>query len=138
VNPENTAEAAAPALRILVVDDHRDHADTLVRLLRLFGYDAKPLCDPLSVPQEAAAFRPHAFLIDMVMPHMNGLALAKKLRESPETSDALLIGMTAFHGEFQHNQAAAAVFDHLLLKPVDRFALERVLESRAKDVLNMG
>jgi CheY-like chemotaxis protein len=129
------AAAHSSALRILVVDDNRDHADTLVMMLRLFGYEARPLYDPSAVMQVASEFRPHVFLLDLVMPHMNGLSLAEKLRASAEGKDSMLIGMTGFHGVFQDSHAAAAGFDHFLLKPVNRFLLENVLEGWAKRVL---
>ena len=71
-----------PALRlkVLVVDDNRDAADTLAALLMLCGADVRVCYDGAAGVREAEAFRPDVGLFDVNMPWMNGCELARHVR----------------------------------------------------------
>src|SRR6185503_4414656 len=66
--------------RVLIVDDHRDIANSLTRLLGLLGYDARAALNPLDAIAVAEAFRPHVALLDIGLPVMDGYRLAVNLR----------------------------------------------------------
>jgi CheY-like chemotaxis protein len=104
-------------LRVLVVDDDRDLATGTEMILRGMGHDVRVAHDGAEALQIAAAFQPHAALVDLGMPNMNGYLLARKLREWRWTRDAVLIAVTGWGGDKERERAKDAGFDHHLLKP---------------------
>ncbi len=115
-------------LRILVVDDHRDSADSLAALLQILGHDVRAAYDG-AVLDLAQSFRPDVFLLDIAMPEVNGLRLAEELRKRQEHKQALLVAMTGFHDAGCEASAKAAGFDHYLVKPAGLAAIQEILES---------
>jgi CheY-like chemotaxis protein len=105
------------ALRVLVVDDDRDLATGTEMILRAMGHDVRVAHDGAEALEIAAAFQPHAALVDLGMPNMNGYLLARKLREWRWTRDAVLIAVTGWGGDKERQRARDAGFDHHLLKP---------------------
>jgi CheY-like chemotaxis protein len=129
-----TQEAhALPALRILVIDDNRDAADSLAVMLRMFGYEAQAGYDA-SALNMAEDFQPHVFIIDLAMPGVSGLMLANSLAVHPRHHKALRIAVTGFSHNFPERSAVESGFDHFLVKPIDSVHLQRVLEDWAKGV----
>ena len=119
----------ASDLRVLVVEDHRDTAESLCRLLVMCGFEvmvAHSAGDGLSA---ATRLRPHIVLCDIGLPDGDGYVVASVLRQSRDTSAARLIAVTA-HGEPQdRRRALAAGFDAHLVKPVDPKVLLGELEA---------
>jgi CheY-like chemotaxis protein len=113
------------ALRVLVVDDDRDLATGTELILRAMGHDVRVAHDGAQALEIAAAFQPHAALVDLGMPNMNGYLLARKLREWRWTRDAVLIAVTGWGGDRERERAKDAGFDHHLLKPAEP---ERIAE----------
>jgi len=107
----------ATSLRLIVVDDNHDAADSLAMVLRLHDHEVLVAYDGRSALQAARAFPPDAMLIDIVMPHMDGLRLAQLVRQEPALDQTTLIAVTG-HTDSRINQRARLVgFDHFLLKP---------------------
>jgi PAS domain S-box-containing protein len=124
--PQRAAPLAAPAdLRVLVADDNVDAADTLQRLLGLFGYEVRVAYDGESALQLAEAFRPQAAVLDIGMPGMNGYELARTMRK--RHGDLILIALTGWGQESDRQRSAEAGFDRHLTKPVDPSSLQRLL-----------
>ena len=110
-------------LRVLVVDDNKDAADSTAELLTVCGADAW-----ISYGGEAAlgavgAFRPDACVLDLGMPDMSGLELARRLRDRADGGELLLVALTALGDAATRAQVAAAGFDSHLVKPADPAAL---------------
>jgi CheY-like chemotaxis protein len=126
VEPEVTE---GRALRILVVDDNVDSADSLALLLSSYGHDVRAAYDGSSALEIAQSFRPEVALQDVSMPDMDGYEVARKLREFPHTRHAALIALSGFTQEEDARRARLAGFDHHLGKPVDFDLLHRVLRS---------
>jgi CheY-like chemotaxis protein len=103
--------------RLLVVDDYRDAADSLAMLLELHDYEVAVAYDGESALKIAAAWLPDVMLIDIAMPGMDGLCLARLIREQPSLRDASLIALTGHTGRNLKELALAAGFDHFRLKP---------------------
>jgi signal transduction histidine kinase len=122
-------ETARRALRILVVDDHRDSADSLAILLSTRGHDVRTAYDGASALLTAQVFIPDVTFQDIAMPDMDGYELARKLRQLPQTHHTALIAMTGFTREEDAQEARAAGFDYHLGKPVDFETLETLLRS---------
>ncbi len=75
------APGIAP-LRVLVVDDNRDSADTMVHVLQLLGHEARAAYGARQALADVAAFRPRLVLLDLNMPDGNGFAVIAQLREA--------------------------------------------------------
>src|SRR5258705_8082334 len=78
--------AMASNRRVLVVDDYREAAEALQMLLNADGFECRALDDPLAVCGVACEWQPFAVLLDIKMPGLDGLELARRLRANPLTS----------------------------------------------------
>jgi len=115
-------EPAGGMPRVLIVDDHRDTADTLAEALSLSGYTARPAYDGPGALRIAREFQPDVAMLDIGMPLMDGYELARRLRANPDTAAVHLIAFTGYGEELQrrHKEAAGgATFEQYLVKPVD-------------------
>jgi PAS domain S-box-containing protein len=114
--------AAAPEARrrrILVVDDNRDAAETLVRFLRLEGHQVELAFDGPSACEAAAALTPDIVLLDIGLPGLNGYEVARRLRGEASTSSATIVAVSGYGQDADRRKSEAAGFDHHLVKPVD-------------------
>jgi signal transduction histidine kinase len=123
--------AAAIAGRVLVVDDNRDAADSLGLLLGLQGLDVAIAYDGRSALDAMHDRRPQAVFLDIGMPDMDGLEVARAVRRDPELSGVVLIALTGWSQEEDVRRSRAAGFDHHLVKPVnvDSSAVQDLLAS---------
>jgi signal transduction histidine kinase/ActR/RegA family two-component response regulator len=115
------------ALRILVIEDDHDSAQTLKILLGLFGHEA---CVAHSGPAALALARqcwPDVVLCDLGLPGMDGFTLAQALRKEPATAAARLIALSGYTSDEDQRRAREAGFYLYLTKPVDGAELERLL-----------
>jgi CheY-like chemotaxis protein len=116
-------------MRILVVDDVRDQADSLSMLLGCWGYEMRAAYGGASGLDAARAFRPHCMILDINMPIMNGYALAEAIRKDDSLRHAKLIALTACAHEEARRRAHEAGFDHHIAKPADLEELRAILET---------
>lgn len=121
----------ARALRVLVIEDNRDAADSLVELLRLFGHEVTAAYTGPEGLEVALSFEPEVVLCDLGLPGLDGFAVARSLRADPRTRGALLVAQTGYAQLQDQQQARAAGFDLHLTKPLDLEQLERLLAQRA-------
>ncbi|WP_409932395.1 response regulator [Paraburkholderia sp. BCC1886] len=117
--------------RVLVVDDYREAADALQMLLNADGFECRALEDPLAVCELACEWQPFAVVLDIRMPGLDGLELARRLRADPSTKDMLLVACTAAASSDDRARARAVGFDAHCAKPLTPERLLRVLESAA-------
>ncbi len=120
---------AARPLRILVVDDNVDAAETLAMMLELEGHSVSKAHDARSAVACARSERPHAMLLDIGLPDIDGYELARRLRALPEAEDALLIAVTGYGQNEDRRRAESAGFDHYLVKPVEFEPLRAMLRA---------
>ena len=120
---------AVPNLRVLVVDDNCDAAESLAMMLSLTGHEVATAHDGESALAEAARFAPEAVLLDIGMPGMNGYDVAQRLRELPHGKHVLLVALTGWGQEDDKRRAMEAGFDHHLTKPVDAASLSAVFDA---------
>ncbi|WP_250475082.1 ATP-binding protein [Caballeronia sp. GAFFF1] len=117
---------AAVHLRILIVDDNRDAADSLAIVCEDEKYATAVAYDPVTALELAESFRPDVAILDIGLPDMDGYELATRLR-SREAVRPVLIAVTGY-GQLEDRLRAQAVgFDHHFLKPVEINALLDVL-----------
>ena len=122
-----THESAGPR-GVLIVDDNRDFALTLGRLLRSRGYEVRVEHDGAAGLAAAVDFRPAVALLDLGMPKLNGYDLARRLRTLPATARSTLIAVTGWGQEDDRRRSQAAGFDGHLVKPIDPDALFQLLQ----------
>jgi PAS domain S-box-containing protein len=116
-------------LRILVVDDHRDAADSLAKLLKRSGADVEVAYDGLTALQVVERFHPVMVLLDLGMNGMDGYDVARRIRERTELDDVTLVAVTGWGQEEVRHRSTAAGFDHHLIKPVDVDELRALVPS---------
>lgn len=114
-------------LRILVVDDLVDAADSLALLLRMMGHEAQTAYDGLTALQAAEQFAPHVVLLDIGLPRLDGYAVAMRLRRLSGLQRVCLIAVSGYGRQSDIDLAKEAGFDEHLLKPVSLERLEALL-----------
>ncbi|MGH8760956.1 MAG: hybrid sensor histidine kinase/response regulator [Burkholderiales bacterium] len=131
VGPAPTADGDEPApasrLRILVVDDNRDAAESLCMLLDLLGHETRAAHDGPSGLDITKVFRPQAVFIDIGMPGMSGYEVCRRLRKLIHTQDVVCVALTGFGAEEDRERSRDAGFDHHLVKPLEIAALRDLL-----------
>jgi PAS domain S-box-containing protein len=125
----DTPDARALPLRVLVVDDNTDAADSLALMLRLNGHEVETANDGPAALQAAPRFGPDVVLLDIGMPGMNGYEVAVRLRDQVAGQRALLVALTGWGQDDDRRRAMDAGFDHHLTKPVDLGHLNLVLHA---------
>jgi two-component system CheB/CheR fusion protein len=118
-------------LRILVVDDNTDGAESLARLFELMGHRPSLAHTGPHALEAARTSRPQVIFLDIGLPGMSGYEVARKLREEEDGEGPVLVALTGWGSERDRKAAKEAGFDHHLVKPVDPSALEAVLLSVA-------
>jgi PAS domain S-box-containing protein len=117
----------AGGLRVLVVDDNRDSADSATDILRLLGYRVECCYDGASAAALALRFRPEVVMLDLAMRGMDGYETLRTLRAEPALGTPFVIAMTGYGNEEDRRRTQAAGFDAHLTKPVALDALVTLL-----------
>ncbi|MCY7369961.1 MAG: response regulator, partial [Polaromonas sp.] len=125
-------DATEPTLRILVVDDNHDAADSTAMLLEMLGYQVRTAYDGVSGVQAAAEFLPQVALLDIGMPDMNGYEAAQAIRHLPGGDRMRLVAVTGWGQPEDRVKSAEAGFDRHLVKPVHPPDLLALLEEWAR------
>jgi len=120
---------SAVRLRVLVVDDNVDAEQSLSLLMRLQGHEVRAAHDGMEAVRQARAFGPQVVLLDIGLPGMSGYDVARRLRQAPESADAVLVAITGYGQAEDREQAMEAGFQHHLVKPVEPVALIQLIES---------
>lgn len=121
-------------LHVLVADDNHETADTTAELLALSpGWEAHVAYDGGDCLRQAFAKRPDAVLLDLRMPVMGGLEVARRIRAQYPGDAPYLIAVTGCAAEVEDLPAIDQVFDRILAKPLDTDALCESLQRLARD-----
>jgi CheY-like chemotaxis protein len=119
-------QPAGRSLRVLVVEDNVDAADSLSLLLRLFGHNVEVARTGPTALEMALASRPEVVLLDIGLPGMDGYEVARRMRENPEFKDVMMCALTGYSpSEADRQRQQETGFDHYYVKPVE---LETLLE----------
>jgi CheY-like chemotaxis protein len=117
-------------IRILVVEDNRDAAETLRDLLELSGCRVAVAYAGPEAVAAAGQFRPEVVLCDLGLPGMDGYQVAAALRQDPALAQTRLIAISGYGQQEDQRRAREAGFDLHLTKPVEFAELQRLLEVR--------
>jgi CheY-like chemotaxis protein len=127
-----TPHPAPVRLRVLVVDDNRDAADSLGVLLDVLGYEVRVAHDGNAALEAVGRFDPVLVLLDLGMPEMDGYEVARRLRAGPGGHALVIVALTGWGQEEDRQRSRAAGFDHHLVKPTDIDALQHLLAEVAQ------
>ncbi|HEU4516293.1 MAG TPA: PAS domain S-box protein [Steroidobacteraceae bacterium] len=130
-NGEPARPGLARALRVLVVDDNRDAADSCATLLELEGHRTATAYTGTGGLALGDAFHPQAVLLDIGLPDVNGYEIARRIRATDWGRHIYLVAITGWGQEADRERAFAAGFDHHLTKPVTPQVIETLLRELA-------
>jgi PAS domain S-box-containing protein len=128
--PRGDAQPAAEStpLRVLVVDDNPDVAGAMAMLLEVLGHQVRTAACGTEALALAERECPRVALLDIGLPDMDGLELARRLRERcPDQDHLLLVAVSGYGHEEARARSLAAGFDQHLAKPVDHQTLQALL-----------
>jgi signal transduction histidine kinase/DNA-binding response OmpR family regulator len=120
------ARAGNGSLRVVVVDDNVDGAESLVELLVLLGHEVRVAHDGPGGIEAVLAFRPDLVLLDIGLPVMDGFEVARRLRANPEV-DAVLVAVSGYGREEDRRLSRELGFAHHFVKPIQFDALRDLL-----------
>jgi phosphotransferase system HPr (HPr) family protein len=123
-----TPSPHASMAKVLVVDDDRDTAETMARLLEFLGHDVQIALDGHQAIEIARHQRPNYVLLDLGLPGMDGYQVASTLRQDL-AGPLAIIAVTGFGQEEDRRRTLAAGFDHHFVKPIDHHALLAMLST---------
>ena len=127
--PAAKVASAAEPRRILLVEDSRDNRESVAELLRLKGHQVMVAEDG---PRGLAAIRtlhPEIALVDLGLPGVDGLEIARRIRAEPGPRRPYLIALTGYGSDRDRTQAEAAGFDAFLVKPFELAKFEAAARS---------
>jgi signal transduction histidine kinase/ActR/RegA family two-component response regulator len=123
------APSARAGVRVLVVDDNVDVAELLSEALQMEGFQTAVEYDGRAALQRWRSFAPHAAVLDVGLPELDGYELAKQLR-AEHGADPTLIAATGYGQRQDRLRSADAGFDCHLVKPVSVRDVVVVLDQR--------
>lgn len=127
--PLPSSAGAKRGLRMLIVDDNRDSAESMGMLQELSGHETRVAHNGSDALVIASSFRPQVVLLDIGLPGMDGYEVARRLRAMPALEDTFLIALTGYGTEDDRTRALDSGFNEHLVKPADLNFLRTLLAS---------
>jgi PAS domain S-box-containing protein len=128
---EELPAPTAPLCRVLVVDDNMDAAVALTSLLRKHGHEALAVHSGAEALHAFEGFRPEIVLLDLGMPGMNGLEVARRLRQRNRTPRPLIVAVTGWGKPEDETLSREAGFDLHMVKPVEELDVLKILRTHS-------
>jgi signal transduction histidine kinase len=136
--PLQKAQKAAAPMKVLIVDDNVDSAQTSLWMLDLMGHKATVAHEGLTALEMAHEIKPDVVLLDIGMPGMDGYEVCRQLRQMPEMKNKTVIAQTGWGQESDRQKAFAAGFDHHITKPVSLDLLTQLLADIKRTATKAG
>jgi CheY-like chemotaxis protein len=114
-------------LRVLVIDDNVDVAESTAELLGLAGYEVQFAYDGATALQLVLNFKPDIILLDLGMPGMDGYEVARRIRAESNDYRPILVAASGYGQEEYVRRAKEVGFDRCLVKPIDGSKLASLL-----------
>jgi PAS domain S-box-containing protein len=114
---------------VLVVDDNRDSAESMARLIRQWGHDVHVAFTPQKGLEAARTHRPRVVLLDIGMPGMDGYEVGRQMRRLPGLDGAVFVAVTGYGQDDDRRRTREAGFNHHWVKPASLDAVETLLRS---------
>ena len=119
--------------KVVLAEDHRDARLALVHLLTSKGCEVISYDDGMQASENLAADSPDCAIIDIGLPHKNGLELMKEMREIESLKRTVFIALTGYGQTSDQQEIVAAGFGAHLVKPIDAKQLLRMIAERLAD-----
>jgi CheY-like chemotaxis protein/anti-sigma regulatory factor (Ser/Thr protein kinase) len=117
---ETPATQPSPAgLRVLVVDDNRDVADSTASIMRMNGCDVHVAYDGKAALESVQRLRPDAVLLDIGLPAIDGYLVAEHIRAQPENGRTMIVAVSGYGQEQDRMRSKSVGFDYHVVKPID-------------------
>jgi two-component system CheB/CheR fusion protein len=130
------ANAKPLSLRVLVVDDLVDAADSTALLIRAEGHEARVAYEAEAGLRLAQEYVPDVVLLDIGLPGVNGWQAARRLRELPGLDRALVVAVTGFSQPSDFRRSYEAGFSQHLVKPLDPDQLSDLLTDHGQALVH--
>lgn len=104
--------------KVLVVDDEQDILQIVKYNLELHGYEVETAENGVDAIEKNKQFRPDLILLDIMMPHKDGIQTCIELRANPENDDTLIIFLTAMSDERSEIRGLELGADDYIAKPI--------------------
>jgi CheY-like chemotaxis protein len=128
----NLATAGSHGLRILIVDDNHDAADSLAQLLEAYGHHPEVVYGGEDGVRRASTGDFNVALVDIGMPTVNGFQVAERVSKTPAAKETLLVAVTAWGEQSDRIRSKEAGFAYHLTKPVDIDTLASLLSTATR------
>ena len=112
---------------MLVVDDNRDAANMLQALFEFEHYEVATAYDGYDAIAAVQRHIPNFIVMDLGMPGIDGYDTVRRIRACPGTEGITIVALTGWGQSDARVKAAAAGFDHHMVKPVDFDALKSLI-----------
>jgi signal transduction histidine kinase/DNA-binding NarL/FixJ family response regulator len=123
-------EGPSPAgLRVLVVDDNRDVADSTASVMRMNGCDVHVAYDGKAALESVQRLRPDAVLLDIGLPAIDGYLVAEHIRAQPGNGHTMIVAVSGYGQEQDRVRSKSVGFDYHLVKPIDPTVLAGLVGS---------
>lgn len=120
-------ERAHPEARVLVVEDNDDGRETLIELLRDLGYEVQGVASGPEAVRQAERHVPHLVLLDLGLPGMDGVEVARELRRRHAPQQMAIVALTGWGAKHDRARTEAAGFDEHLTKPIQPSVLAQAV-----------
>ena len=122
--------SASPAgLRVLVVDDNRDVADSTASVMRMNGCEVRVAYDGKAALESVQRFRPDAVLLDIGLPTIDGYLVAEHIRAQPENGHTMIVAVSGYGQDQDRARSKSVGFDYHVVKPIDPTVLAGLVGS---------
>ncbi len=118
--------------RILIADDNQTNVELLETFLLDLDCQIEYASDGAETMEKVASFQPDLILLDVMMPKLNGFEVCKKVKSSPETSQIMILMVTALNELGDIERAVEAGCDDFLSKPVNKVELLKRVRNMLK------
>jgi signal transduction histidine kinase/DNA-binding response OmpR family regulator len=123
-------EPLSPAgLRVLVVDDNRDVADSTASVMRMNGCDVHVAYDGKAAIESVQRLKPDAVLLDIGLPTFDGYLVAEHIRAQPDNVKTMIVAVSGYGQEQDRERSKSVGFDYHVVKPIDPAVLASLVGS---------
>jgi CheY-like chemotaxis protein len=123
---------------VLIIDDNPQNLKLARVILAAEGYEVKAAIDAEDAMRILESFTPRLILMDLQLPHMDGLELTRRLKADPARCGIIIIALTAYAMKGDDEKAFAAGCDGYMSKPIDIDALPRLVAEHLAGHVNPG
>ena len=125
-------ESFLPQSTVLIVDDNPQNVELLQAYLESLPLKIVTAADGIDALRKVQEHSPDLILLDIMMPHMSGFQVCKKLKSDPKTRDIQILMVTALNELGDIERAVQAGTDDFLSKPVNKAELLKRVDNMLK------